>query len=949
MSDREQNRPNGRIPARAMYEKSEQDPRMGELGQETQIRAERARVPIDAEPAQRYVPAQTQYVSKRVSRPAEQSYQEDAQSSVSAQGYERRRRSQRHQGDQMDESEREAPRMAPPPRREEPRMVPPPMRGEQQRPVPPPMRVNGDMNRPPMEGNGPMMGQGRPQAPGANYARSSRQEEFAPVRPRQAQPVPDYLEEDDEDKRRGHKGLTVLLVLVLLVALSLGGLFFLLPERDDQQAGGIVNTLNDVKETITDEVGGFYQSVKAIFVPETKELPQITDFQVVPSSGQAPVELAFTITSTKTVEGVRVLDSVGSELIKATEAYVKNENSTIWSMKLVLKDAYTGQMSAQLLSEGNWLDSGKVVEVSIVAPVIAPTETPVVEQPTPEPTTSAMSMMTEATSEPTEEPTEEPTLEPTEEPTPEPTQTPEPTAEPTPSPEPTPEPTPGPTEMPYMQAGAAEGTDPSQLKLTTKIYDGSKALNEFTRTSPVKMSSPDSYANWSGAVLTFRGGPFRQNAAYGIANVQENKLEILWNAPMGGISTYHGAGWTGQPAIVKWPKEIRTMMNLNEEKKAVSALKEVILASQDGKIYFLDLADGQPTRDPINVGFPLKGSVSVDPRGMPMLSIGQGISKIGNTTGDIGFYLFNLIDQKQLKFINGRDKNAYGTNGAFDGTALIDKNSDTMIVAGENGMLYTVLLNATFDPNASKLAIDPKIVSYKSKTAKQKDTQTGVEGSVAMYANYAYFADATGILQCVDVNTMKPVWAVNTDDNTDATIALDFDEDGTLALYTGNTVKEQGKSGICTIRRLNALTGEQEWSYTVNVEFDANEPGGVMASPVVGQQSIGNLVIFTVAKTPEGGQIIAFDKKTGHVFWQQTMSHFSWSSPVAVYNESGSAWIIQGDSEGVLQLMDGQTGAVQNSIQLEGAITGSPAVYNDILVVGTNGKGKSQIYGIKIK
>ncbi len=943
MSDREQNRPNGRIPARAMYEKSEQDPRMGELGQETQIRAERARVPSDAEPAPRYVPAQTQYVSKRVSRPAEQPLYEDAQPSASAQGYERRRRSQRYQGAQADEPEREEPRMVPPPRREESRMAPPPMR-EERGPVPPPMRPAPNMNRPPMDQNGPMVGQGRPQAPGANYARSPRQEEFAPVRPRQAQPVPDYLEEDEDEKRRGHKGLTVLLVLVLLIALSLGGLYFLLPERDDQQAGGIVNTLNDVKDTITGEVNGFYQSVKAIIVPETKELPQVIDFQVVPSSGQAPVELAFTITTTKTVEGVRVLDSMGNELVKATEAYVKNENSTIWSMKHVLKDAYTGQMSAQVLSDENWQDSGKMVEVSIVSPVAAPTETPFIPESTPEPTMQAMEV---SLTEPTPDATQTPA--PTEEPTPEPTATPEPTPEPTPSPEPTPEPTPSPTPMPYMQAGAADGTDPSLLKLTTKIYDGSKAVNEFTRSIPVKMSAPDSYAQWPGAVLTFRGGPFRQNAAYGIVNVQENELEILWSTPMGGISSYHGAGWTGQPAIVKWPKEIRGMMNLNEEKKAVSALKEVILASQDGKIYFLDLTDGKPTRDPINVGFPLKGSVSVDPRGMPMLSVGQGISKIGNTTGDIGFFLFNLLDQKQLKFINGRDKNAFGSNGAFDGTSLIDKNSDTLIVAGENGMLYTVLLNSKFDTEAPKLTIDPKIVSYKAKTSKQKDTQTGVEGSVAMYGNYAYFADATGILQCVDVNTMQPVWAVNTDDNTDATIALDFDADGALALYTGNTVKEQGKNGICTIRRLNALTGRQEWSYTVNVEFDSSEAGGVMASPVVGQQTIGNLVIFTVAKTSEGGQIIALDKKTGQVVWQQPMSHFSWSSPVAVYNESGEAWIIQGDSAGVLQLMDGRTGAVQNSIQLDGAITGSPAVYNDILVVGTSGKGESQIYGIKIK
>lgn len=924
MSDNEQNRLKGRIPARAMYEKVEQVPPPQGMRQDIAQRADRGRMPVSGEPAPRYVPAQTQYVSKRVSRSPEEMSGGSDSMALPSQGLERHRRSQRHASTEMDMPEREAPRMATPS-----------------------VRVPGPAPRAPMD-NGPMYGQGRPQAPGANYARTSRQEEFAPARPRQSQPVPSYLEEEEEDApRRGRAGLMVLLALVLIAALFLGGLYFVLPARDDSQSGGIINTLNDVKQTITEEVGNFYKSVKNIIAPDVKEPAQVLDFQLAsPSSQTAPVELSFTISTTKTAESVRVMDAQGQTLVEQKAPLVSEEKRIIWSLKLSLKDAYFGQMSAQVLSEGNWLDSGKTVQVSIGAPIVTPTETPVVATQTPPP--SATEERKDAqTPAPTQVPTEEPTEEPTD--TPQPTETPKPTPEPTATPEPTPVPSPSPTPMPFMTAGAAEGTDPSQLKLTTKIYNGTKATNEYERAVPVKMNGPADYAAWSGAVLTFRGGPFRQNAAYGTVDVQENKLEVAWSAPMSGIASYYGAGWTGQPAIVKWTKEIREMMNLTDEKKAITALKEVILASQDGKIYFLDLADGQPTRDPINVGYPLKGSVSVDPRGMPMLSVGQAISKINNTTGEIGFFLFNLIDQKQLMFLNGRDKNAYWANGAFNGSSLLDRSSDTMIIAGGNGMLYTVSLNTTFDLSKSKLDVSPKISSYKAKTSKQQNTKTGIDGSVAMYGNYAYYADAAGILQCVDVNTMKPVWAVETDDNTDATVALDFDEDGTLALYTGNTVKEQGKDGICTIRRLNALTGEQEWPYTVNVAYDTNEAGGCMASPVVGQRSIGNLVIFTVAKTPEGGQIIALDKKSGHVVWQQPMSSYSWSSPVAVYNENGDAWIIQGDSKGVLQLMDGQTGVVMNSIQLDGAIIGSPAVYNDMLVVGTSGKGVSKIYGIKIK
>jgi outer membrane protein assembly factor BamB len=790
-----------------------------------------------------------------------------------------------------------------------------------------------------MDPNG-WVGQGRPQAPGANYARPPVKDEFTPIRARQSQAAPEYLEEDEP--RRGHPGVKFLLALVLLAALFVAGLYFVLPARDAQEDSGIISTLNDVKDAITKEAELLARSVKDIVAPEVKEPARVQDFQVAPATGQAPVELAFTLTTTKTVEGVRIADDQGNVLAHETVPFVDEENRLIWSLKLPLQEAYSGIVEAQVKEGEAWIPSGKTVQLSILAPTVAPVETlaptPELAQETPAPTLEAQE--TPAPTEiPTEAPTEVPTQEPTEAPTPEATVTPAPTQAPTPSPAP----------IPLMTAGAVEGTDPSQIKLTSAAYSGGKKASDFARTAPVNMNGPAGYSAWQGAVLTFRGSPFRQNAAYGTVDVKENKLEIAWSSPMGGISSYHGAGWPGQPAIVKWTKEVREMMNISPEKKAVTALKEVIMASQDGNIYFLDLADGQATRDPIHVGYPLKSSVSIDPRGMPMLMVGQSVSIIGNKTGAIGYFVFNLINQKQMMFINGRDKNAYFSNGAFDGSALLDLNSDTMIVAGENGLLYTVALNTKFDVANATLSIDPKTAIYKSKTSKQEKKETGIEGSVAMYGNYAYFADATGILQCVDVNTMKPVWAVDTDDNTDASIALDYEADGSLALYTGNTVKKQGKKGVCTIRRLNALTGEQIWSYPVKVDFDSDETGGCMASPVVGQQSIGNLVIFTVAKTPEGGAVIAFDKKTGNVVWQQTMAHFSWSSPVTVYNENGDAWIIQGDSEGVLQLMDGQTGAVMNSLQLEGAITASPAVYNNMLVVGTSGKGVSKIYGITIK
>lgn len=70
---------------------------------------------------------------------------------------------------------------------------------------------------------------------------------------------------------------------------------------------------------------------------------------------------------------------------------------------------------------------------------------------------------------------------------------------------------------------------------------------------------------------------------------------------------------------------------------------------------------------------------------------------------------------------------------------------------------------------------------------------------------------------------------------------------------------------------------------------------------------------------------------------------------MAVYDEEGRGVIVQGGSDGMLRMLDGLTGVELNSLQLEGSIEGSPAVYNDTLVIGTTGKGNSYVYGISIE
>ena len=73
------------------------------------------------------------------------------------------------------------------------------------------------------------------------------------------------------------------------------------------------------------------------------------------------------------------------------------------------------------------------------------------------------------------------------------------------------------------------------------------------------------------------------------------------------------------------------------------------------------------------------------------------------------------------------------------------------------------------------------------------------------------------------------------------------------------------------------------------------------------------------------------------------------SSPVAVYNEAGDSWIIQGDQSGLLHMFDARSGVHLSQLDLGGEIQGSPAVYKNILVIGTCSKGNANMYGIELK
>jgi outer membrane protein assembly factor BamB len=483
------------------------------------------------------------------------------------------------------------------------------------------------------------------------------------------------------------------------------------------------------------------------------------------------------------------------------------------------------------------------------------------------------------------------------------------------------------------------------------IFKGGQAISQYLNKDTISFGAPSDYTSIEG-VLAFRGNNYRNAPAWGSADVSQKKLEIVWTKDIGAISStdsyWPGSGWTGQPLLVHWPKATRMAMNISSEMKQKD-LVEVIYPVFDGNIYFLDLETGKETRQPIKVGFTFKGTGVIDPRGYPILYCGQGLNENDGKYGEFNYHIFNLLDQTEMYALYGRDDLAFRKWGAWDSSGLIDAKTDTFIECAENGMVYLTKLNTQYDEAAGKLSITPQITRYRYHTG--YTDELGIESSPAAYKNFLYFSDNGGVVQCLDLNTLKPVWIYNAEDDSDCTITLEDSSSG-VSLYTANEIdkrSEVSKAGAnCNIRKLNALTGELIWQYDVPCVYQYYLNGGALATPLVGQDDISNLIIFNICLTTSvsDGKLIALDKQTGKLVWERDLAAYSWSSPVPIKGNDGKTYAVFCDSAGNMHLFDPKTGKDLDVISLGANVESSPSVYNNMIVVGSYAK---KIFGIKIE
>ena len=551
----------------------------------------------------------------------------------------------------------------------------------------------------------------------------------------------------------------------------------------------------------------------------------------------------------------------------------------------------------------------------------------------------------------------------------------------TPVPEAAATPVPTPTPTPELSASLDVTTrpenDPDNFGFKTDIMIDREIVSHFQRENPISFGKGEEYTDLAG-IITFAGSNYRRGFTYGTQNVSQASLTRMWEINTSAIGGWSGTGWTGMPVIVQWPEDVRQVLGIYDKFKNMNGFTEVIYPAMDGYIYFMELYSGEKTREPIHTGVTTKGTASLDPRGYPLIYTGQGLEST-ESDGSTGawFRIINLIDNKVIWKFGGVDPFSHRGWQAYDSSALIDGETDTLIAPGENGVLYTVKLNTEFDLEAGTISVNPDNLQKYRYTGSgyggnldQSDKRwVGIENSVSAWRNYLFFSDNGGRFQCLDINTFELKYVVDVTDDSDTSSVIEEDvENQTFYIYTANEVDKQPGAaaagyGKSYHRKINGLTGEiiweKEWKASIG---NTSSNGGTLSTPHVGREgsNIENLVIYngtlvevTVdGNTLYGGRIVAYNKHDGSIQWTYEQENGYWSSPVVIYDENNRAYLIQCDRGGMIRIHDpADGGRVLFEMNAGSRIESTPAVFGNMLVVGTrgtHGTESQKILGFKI-
>lgn len=411
----------------------------------------------------------------------------------------------------------------------------------------------------------------------------------------------------------------------------------------------------------------------------------------------------------------------------------------------------------------------------------------------------------------------------------------------------------------------------------------------------------------------FRGNPTR--TWYGTGPVPTDP-ETLWSFPSSGglcgestvggeTTTWCGTGWTGQPVVWERP----------------DGITEVIFGAYDKAVHFLDGATGEPTRDSFPTGDIIKGSVSLDPDGFPIVYTGSRDNKLRAIA----------IDRDRPTELWSLDANVVDGiwNDDWDGNPVIV--DDILYEGGENSWFFAVELNRGYDADGL-VTVEPELLvsvpGYDQALIDRIGRNVSIESSVAVFEQRVYFVNSGGRVVGLDVSEVRSgeapvVFDYWVGDDADATIVID----GEGMLYV-SVEAERGTERAAEVGQLVKLDPYTDADPLLwGVEASGGEGvGGFWATP-----ALGDGVLYNTSHT---GRLMAVDRDTGEVVWEDEVAFHSWSSPVIVDDT-----LIAATCTGELRaysLSDPRSPSPLWTHQLsESCIESTPAVWDGRLYVGS--------------
>lgn len=449
-------------------------------------------------------------------------------------------------------------------------------------------------------------------------------------------------------------------------------------------------------------------------------------------------------------------------------------------------------------------------------------------------------------------------------------------------------------------------------------------IDTFDKEIPAALSDLDDLYEDAPGIYTFRGSLSRNPNFCGRLHGDSADIQVEWVFTTA-IDTAHtshgvwggGTGWTGQPLYIPWP----------------DSLQELVVASLCGKVYFIDFNTGEATRPEYDTRNVLKGTPSFNPNYNGDLYVGHGVQK----QKVFGHSVYNLYDGVERQ-VFGKDRSAWRGWSAYDSSPVII--GGFLFRPGENGTLYkyyvgqdSIWLHSTLRYSMSKAKSSP-----------------GIESSMAVCRNYGYINDNAGNIICINLNTMKPVWHHHNHDDSDATPIVEL-ENGKPYLYSGCEIDRQGSSGASYFVKLDGLNGETVWEDTIKgrrISFGQKTlDGGMYGSPLLGGGDCSDMVFgnFCINTKDTKGCLVAFDKHDGSILYRTPTQQYSWSSPVAFYNDNDEMFIFTGDGRGYVYLIKGKTGEIIATKKVGSNFESSPIVVDDKIILGSRG---NKIYKISL-